>query len=365
MMDARVAIITRTKDRHVLLKRAIESVVNQSFDDWIMVIVNDGGDPEPVDALVEFFRPGARGKIKVLHSPACRGMEAASNLGITSVTSEFLAIHDDDDSWAPEYLAIAVPELERAHLQFPRVGGVLTMANAVFERVQGSVVHVEYVEPYKPWINHGFLSLDSMLVENQLAPIQLLTRYDAACEVGLYREDLPVLGDWDFNIRFLLKYDILVIPQVLAFYHHRIDNHGVYGNSIYAGRVKHVFYAQMLKNEWLRMDIATGAMGPGTMASLRFAIQNVQWAVQDIRHQLESGLASMTQPGVAPQPPQPVRDLSGRPIRNMFRLIRLWMCSDDPIRNAANAVRILVAEGPQDATKRLKAWIIRAGGRDL
>jgi glycosyltransferase involved in cell wall biosynthesis len=364
-MDARVAIITRTKDRPVLLKRAIESVVNQSFDDWILVIVNDGGNPEPVDELVEYFRPSARGTIRTQHSPVCRGMEAASNLGIASVESEFLAIHDDDDTWAPEYLAIAVPELEGAHRQFPRIGGVLTMANAVFERVQGSVVHVERVEPYKPWINHGFLSLDSMLVENQLAPIQLLTRYDAACSVGLYREDLPVLGDWDFNIRFLLKYDILVIPQVLAFYHHRIDNYGVYGNSIYAGRVKHVFYAQMLKNEWLRTDIANGSIGAGSMASLRFAIQNVQWAVQDIRQQLDSGLAPPPPAPLLPEPPEPLRDLSGRPIRNTFRLLRLWMCSDAPMRNAIDAIRILVAEGPEEATKRLKAWIIRAGGRNL
>jgi glycosyltransferase involved in cell wall biosynthesis len=359
-MDARVAIITRTKDRPVLLKRAIESVVNQSFDDWIMVIVNDGGDAEPVDALVEFYRPSARGTIKVLHSPVSRGMEAASNFGITSVTSEFLAIHDDDDTWAPEYLAIAVPELERAYRQFPRIGGVLTMANAVFERIDGNMVHVHNVEPYKPWINHGFLSLDSMLVENQFAPIQLLTRSEFTHNVGLYREDLPVLGDWDFNIRFLLSYDILVIPQVLAFYHHRIDDQGVYGNSIYAASTKHAFYSQMLRNEWLREDIAHGTIGPGSMVSLRFAIQNLHWSLQDLGRQLDSFPRPAPPTAVLQEPIGPPRDLSGQPIRNTFRLIRLWIHSDRPIRSALTGLSTIVTKGPRESTRRLKAWMIRA-----
>ena len=48
-LDATVGIITRTKDRPVLLKRALESVVNQSYEDWHLVIVNDGGDPVVVE----------------------------------------------------------------------------------------------------------------------------------------------------------------------------------------------------------------------------------------------------------------------------------------------------------------------------
>ena len=47
-----VAVITRTKDRPILLRRAIESVLRQSFGEWVHVIINDGGNPSTVDFLV-------------------------------------------------------------------------------------------------------------------------------------------------------------------------------------------------------------------------------------------------------------------------------------------------------------------------
>ena len=53
---SRVVVVTRTKDRPVLLRRAMESVLSQSFQDWVHVVVNDGGDPVPVDWLAAEYR---------------------------------------------------------------------------------------------------------------------------------------------------------------------------------------------------------------------------------------------------------------------------------------------------------------------
>ena len=52
----KVAIITRTKNRCLLLRRAIESVLAQSFADWTHVIVNDGGNRYEVDLLAGGIR---------------------------------------------------------------------------------------------------------------------------------------------------------------------------------------------------------------------------------------------------------------------------------------------------------------------
>ena len=56
---ARVAIITRTKDRPILLRRAIRSALNQTFRDWLLVIVNDGGEPETIKLVVDEFDDAA------------------------------------------------------------------------------------------------------------------------------------------------------------------------------------------------------------------------------------------------------------------------------------------------------------------
>lgn len=364
-MDACIGIITRTKDRPALLKRALESVVHQSFDDWIMVVVNDGGDPAAVDALVDIFSPRARGNIRVIHNPVSLGMEAASNRGIASIHTEYLAIHDDDDSWAPDFLAIAIAELELVKERFPQVAAVITMANSIYERMDGNTVRTESVEPYKPWIKQGFLSFDSMLIENQFAPIQMLFSYDAASKIGFFREDLPVLGDWDFNVRLMANHDIYVIPQVLAFYHHRVADQGIYGNSIHAGRAKHAQYSQLLRNEWLRADLAAGEIGIGAMGSLRWAIQHLQWTLEELRNQqwdLAHRIDALRQQNVvADLQFRDSRDVKSQPVRNAFRLIKFWLQSGRPVHYVAQTFRFLSAQGPKATIGRVKLWMIAQG----
>ena len=48
----RVAVIVRTKDRSLLLSRALDDILNQTMEDWELVVVNDGGSARPVDELV-------------------------------------------------------------------------------------------------------------------------------------------------------------------------------------------------------------------------------------------------------------------------------------------------------------------------
>ena len=74
-------------------------------------------------------------------------------------------------------------------------------------------------------------------------------------KVGGYNESLPVLGDWFFNMEFLLHADIGVLHEPLARYHHRDrgdSRSGVYANSVIGGVSKHEEYAAVARNEFLR-----------------------------------------------------------------------------------------------------------------
>jgi glycosyltransferase involved in cell wall biosynthesis len=366
-MRPTVGIVTRTKNRPVLLKRALDSIVNQSFGSWALVVVNDGGDSAAVDELLQHYYQAADHRIQVIHLRESRGMEAASNIGIEALDCDYLAIHDDDDSWAPEFLSITLLELEHTRKQFPTMAAMLAMANSVYERIDQNAVIVERTEPYKPWVNKGPLSLDSLLIENQFAPIQALWRMDALNDVGLFREDLPVLGDWEFNVRFLLKYDIGIVPQTLAFYHHRIDDSGVYSNSIYAATARHQTYAQILRNQWLRNDFANGQSGIGTFGSLRVAVQHVQWKVEELEKRLrmlesadydaKETAASAGSKTVASHTPRHGR----QPIRNSWRLLALWLKTGNPIRYAVKGVSYWWKHGFGATVARIKQWMVANG----
>ncbi len=295
----KTGIVTRTKNRPVLLKRAIESVLFQSYRNWVMVIVNDGGEPSDVDRLVESYSSEAAGRIRVVHNVRSMGMEVASKIGLDSIDSDLLIVHDDDDSWAPEFLAVTIPELIRQQEKFPSVQGVTTYCNRVMEQVRGNLIQIDSVELFNGWVPSGFLSLDRMLAGNFLPPISFLFTRQAYAALGGIYERIPYLGDWDFLIRFLSKFDVVMIPQYLAFYHWRAPTvAGSLGNTVTDELDQHVFYRQLLLNQWLRDDLAAQSFGIGVYANLRHQLDV-------ILHESRNRASPVPAPGLAVGTPLP------------------------------------------------------------
>ncbi len=246
----KVAVITRTRDREILLRRALESVSRQTFRDFIWVIVNDGGRASPVDAVAEEAR---RREIetKVLHHGKSLGMEAASNAGIRASSSDYIVIHDDDDSWEPEFLAKTTSFLDSE----PLFSGVITHTLLVNEVIEHGVPRTTSCYGFNTWLKSVYLM--EILMVNSFPPISFLYKRSVYDELGGYNEALPVLGDWDFNIRFLQKADIGVIQELLALYHHRdtiTDPTDIYGNTVNAGIGRHIRYDAILRNHYFRTD---------------------------------------------------------------------------------------------------------------
>lgn len=280
MKYAQVAVITRTKSRPVLLKRAVESVLGQAFQNWVMVVVNDGGDPEELEDLLKGYSKDFDGRLEIVHNESSIGMEAASNKGIQSVDSEFVVIHDDDDSWHPDFLQRCMDFF--VENPYPKDGypahGVITYSVRCLERIEGDQVIVDYTEPYNTWLKS--VSLYRLAAGNVFSPISFVFRRIVFDEIGYYREDLPVLGDWDFNLRFASKYEIGLIPEELAYYHHRLAiQDGEYGNSVIKDDPLHRFYETLLCNEYLRKDMENNRVGIGFMA-------NVGRSFEVVHHQL-------------------------------------------------------------------------------
>jgi glycosyltransferase involved in cell wall biosynthesis len=249
-----VAVVTRTKNRPLLLERAARSVANQTYAHYLWVVVNDGGDEQAAREVVEQAAIDPR-KIIFINNSQSRGMEAASNIGIRACQSAYVVIHDDDDSWEPEFLKRTV-----AFLQMPagaRYGGVITQSTYISEEIKNNEIIERGRWSYQNWVRN--VQLAEMACSNMFAPIAFLFRRSVYEEVGGYNEALPVLGDWHFNIAFLLKADIAVINEPLAYYHHR-DRGAVevYANSVIGARAKHEEFNAIVRNQFLR-ELARGS----------------------------------------------------------------------------------------------------------
>lgn len=261
----KVAVVTRTKDRPVFLERAIQSVHGQSIPDFVHVIINDGGDPAAVDAVVKKYENLTQGRVTVIHNTESLGMEAASNKAIKSVESEFVAIHDDDDTWHADFLKLTLDKLAETNAM-----GTVARTDKVTEELSADGRQIVQLKSEHWMPDLKVVNLYRQCIDNQMTPITFVYRRAVFDEIGYYDESLPVLGDWDFGIRFLQKYDVEFVDPgyALAFYHHRkfvADSQS--NNSFGDGTEKHRYYSNRLMNKYLRQELADGRLGVGYIMS--------------------------------------------------------------------------------------------------
>lgn len=284
MVSGKTTIIMRTKDRPLLLPRALESVLNQTDEDWALSLVNDGGDRTSLEGQLEGYRGKFGSRLHVSHNPQSLGMEAASNVAIKAVTGKFSVIHDDDDSWHPQFLQKTTEQLETLS-PFPSVAGLVSGFLKVDEKIEGDQVIKVKETNISNWRRD--MSFWHMCAGNLFPPIAFIYKREVYDKIGYYDESLPVLGDWDFNLRFMRQYDIEKIDDLLAYYHYREPKpDDVYSNSVTGGVGRHRFYDLMLRNKFLRQDIETGNPGLG------FAI-NTARDIRQVQRICQGGLGKM------------------------------------------------------------------------
>ncbi len=285
---ARVTVITRTKDRPVLLRRCLQSVLSQTLPDWLHVIVNDGGNPHVLRLLVNEYAAQYGGRVEIIDHAVSQGMQNASNRGLEAAAGDYVVIHDDDDSWEPDFLRACVEFLDAEGTDSP-VQGVITQTTRILEEItdQGGI-HEDSREHYLPIKAIDLFSAGS---DNPFAPISFVYRRAVHARVGNFDERFTVLGDWDFNLRFLVQHDIGVIDRRLANYHWRHRSGGtVYANTVTDGLEEHLRKTTALRNHYLRRDLQAGHLGLGYLMHTSRMFRSNEGLLWSVRHQTEQGI---------------------------------------------------------------------------
>jgi glycosyltransferase involved in cell wall biosynthesis len=274
-----VSILMRTKNRPLMLPRALRSVLSQSFRNWHLCLVNDGGDAAAVARAVGEQSAALDGRITLIHHAESLGMEAASNRALEAAEGEFIVTHDDDDTWHPDFLARAVGFLSApANAAYV---GVVTDSRIVWERIVGDQIIEDEQEPFP---SHGTnIELRRVLGGNSFPPISLLLRRAAVLRVGAFNADMPVLGDWEFNLRAMALGDFGFIGEPLAYYHQRREPcEPDYGNTVIAGTADHQRYDVLLRNSIIRVALRDNPSMIGLLQPMLHALQEQTAAVRDM-----------------------------------------------------------------------------------
>ena len=102
-----VSVIIPALDRGWILREAIESVLAQDYDNFELIVVNDGSSDDTERILAEYG-----GRITVLEQ-ANQGVSAARNNGVAHANGTLIAFLDSDDVWLPEKLSMQVDFFRR------------------------------------------------------------------------------------------------------------------------------------------------------------------------------------------------------------------------------------------------------------
>lgn len=259
-----ISIIIRTSTRYIFLDRSIKDIMNQSYKQWKIIIVNDKGDSNVIQKIIEKNNIPVE-QYTIINNEGTSGLHKAINLGTRAVNTEYVVMHDDDDTWDKEFLRKTVGYLE----ENKSVMGVVTHSNKVYEKVVNDTIKIHKVQPFNIDLE-GVISLYDMIKNNLYSPISFVYRSIIYKEIGFFDESLEVLEDWEFNIRFLMKYDIYVIGEVLANYHIRKNNNisDEFKNTITSKKKMHLKYDTIIRNRYLREDLKHNQLGIGILMNI-------------------------------------------------------------------------------------------------
>jgi glycosyltransferase involved in cell wall biosynthesis len=189
-MLPRIAVIMPAYNRAGLIGRAIDSVLAQDFDDFELIVVDDGSADDTVDVVRRYDDP----RIRLVELGRNQGSNAARNAGIRSASAPLIAFLDSDDAYLPHKLSTVVAQFDREHGLDVLVDSFLKLNPPNSKRAQ--------VKRLNPVVTSTEEFARRLFARELWKPTSAITlKREAALRAGLFDEDVARRQDLEFLIR--------------------------------------------------------------------------------------------------------------------------------------------------------------------
>ncbi len=204
-----VSVILTTFDRPELLIRALRSVLQQTYCNIEVIVVNDCG--QQVEDLVTGVANGAN--VQYIRHGVNRGPSAARNTALRCARGEIIAYLDDDDIYLADHVATLVDALRD-----PTVDFVYSESDYVVERpLHGTMQEVERRKQF----DDCSYSKERLFIANYIPVNTWGHRRSIVERIGGFDETLRDHEDWDFLLRAAAQKHLRHIPKVTVEVRHR------------------------------------------------------------------------------------------------------------------------------------------------
>ena len=207
-----VSVVIPAYNRVTSIRAAIDSVLRQTWQDFELIVVDDGSSDGTQDAIRAIDDP----RLRLIETPHNMGASAARNLGIAAARADWVAFQDSDDEWMPLKL-----ERQMARLLAPGANfiaaycGMLILGEPNETPGAGGRLQVRYFPDAGETRLEGDL-LASLLRSSLISTQTLVARRDRLDEVGGFDPEMRSLIDWDCVLRLAPLGPIAFVDEPLA-----------------------------------------------------------------------------------------------------------------------------------------------------
>ena len=182
-----ISILLAVYNGEKYISQSIDSIINQTFKDWELLIGFNGTTDSSKDIVSSYNDD----RIKVFDYKEGKGKAKTLNKLIKEARYDWCAIQDDDDIWLPGKLEKQIEQVD----QFDVVGTLITYINKN---------NIETITPNLS-TDHEDIKRLSLAGINQIANSSAIFKKDAVAQINFWREDIDGIEDFDLWVKLLKK----------------------------------------------------------------------------------------------------------------------------------------------------------------
>ncbi len=202
MPNSKVSVLMSVYNGEKYLCEAIDSVLNQTFEDFEFIIVNDGS----VDKTNEILNSYRDRRINLIDNKENAGLSKSLNTGLSRARGEYIARMDADDISLPERFKRQIDFLDKN----PSIGLLGTSVEFIkMENVAKGI--------YRPPLHHDEIKA-YLLINNCLWHPTIMARRDVMQKVGGYNDSLQAAADYDIMVKIAKISKLRNLEDILLHY---------------------------------------------------------------------------------------------------------------------------------------------------
>lgn len=210
-----VSVIIPTYNRGELISAALDSVINQTYKELEIIIVDDNSSDNTFNVVEKYCNLDTR--INYIKNNKNLGGGGARNIGIKASSGDYIAFLDSDDIWYPEKISRQMSEFQK---------------NPLVQAVFSNYIMSQYETNEVVANNNSAISCSpsKIFTGNYLGTTSsMIAKKETLIKIGMFDSQLRSCQDWDIYIRLIIAGEIAYVPDLLLtqYYHgKRLSSNG-------------------------------------------------------------------------------------------------------------------------------------------